>query len=277
LWEPLCVAALNTPPDAASAQVFLNVLRDSLAAERSASDLLLPTVDLGAMFPVPAAGYVTARGGRVLRDTAVGSIERSNPDTYILQTEDGRRSRHSQVILAVAPYNLAPLIQNLPQLDALRISLAGLRYEPIVTCYVGYPRTVRLPAVMLGHANGLMQWLFDRGRLGGPAGLLAAVISARGRHLDLSNGELAGRIHEEIAGLVPGLAMPLWSQVITEKRATFSCIPNLLRPPTLTPLPGLLLAGDYVAGEYPATLESAVRSGLEAAAAVLDQSPGGQA
>ena len=276
LWEPLCVAALNTPADAASAQVFLNVLRDSLAAERSASDLLLPRVDLGAMFPVPAADYITARGGRVLRDTAIRGIQYSESDSYTLQAEDGSRSRYSQVILAVAPYHLPPLIENLTQLDALRSALGSLRYEPIITCYLGYPQYIRLPEVMLGHAGGVMQWLFDRGQLGGPAGLLAAVISARGRHLELSNTELAERIHAEIAGMLPHLPTPLWSQVITEKRATFSCTPNLLRPATATPLPGLLLAGDYVAGDYPATLESAVRSGLQAAALVLHQASGGQ-
>jgi len=277
LWEPLCVAALNTPADAASAQVFLNVLRDSLAAERSASDLLLPRVDLGAMFPLPAADYIGARGGRVLRGTAIRAIEQSGSDAYTLQAEDGSRSDHTHVILAVAPYHLPPLITNLKQLDALRSALGNLRYEPIVTCYLGYPPHIRLPEVMLGHAGGVTQWLFDRGQLGGPAGLLAAVISARGRHLELSNGESIERIHAEIADLLPHLPKPLWSQVITEKRATFSCTPRLARPAMTTALPGLMLAGDYVASDYPATLESAVRSGINAAASVLDEASRGQA
>jgi monoamine oxidase len=34
-------------------------------------------------------------------------------------------------------------------------------------------------------------------------------------------------------------------------------------------VPGLWLAGDYVAGEYPATLEGAVRSGVAAARQIL--------
>ena len=271
LWEPLCVAALNTPAEAASAQVFLNVLRDSLAAERSCSDLLLPRVDLGAMFPVPAADYVTAHGGKVLRDSAVRSIEYSNSEGYALHGEDGSRSSYSHVILAVAPYHVPALIENLAPLDALRQALGELRYQPIVTCYLGYPPHIRLPDPMLGHANGIMQWLFDRGQLGGPPGLLAAVISARGRHLELSNSELTARIHVEIAGIVPNLPPPLWSQVVNEKRATFSCTPGLVRPAMTTTLPGLLLAGDYVAGDYPATIESAVRSGVQAAASILRQ------
>ena len=277
LWEPLCVAALNTPAEAASAQVFLNVLRDSLAAARPCSDLLLPRVDLGAMFPLPAADYVAARGGQLLLDTAIQAVDCAAGDGYTLLAEDGSRRNYSHVVIATAPYHVPALIDRLPQLDALRHALGELRYQPIITCYLGYPPQVRLSAAMLGHAGGVMQWLFDRGQLGGPAGLLAAVISARGRHLELSNQELAERIHAEIAGIVPNLPAPLWSQVITEKRATFSCTPGLVRPATATPLPGLLLAGDYVASDYPATLESAVRSGLQAAASTLCQTPADQA
>jgi len=54
--------------------------------------------------------------------------------------------------------------------------------------------------------------------------------------------------------------------VISEKRATFSCTPGLVRPANDLGVPGLALAGDYTAGDYPATLEGAVRSGIKAAA-----------
>ncbi|MDD5176981.1 MAG: hydroxysqualene dehydroxylase HpnE [Sterolibacterium sp.] len=267
LWEPLCVAALNTPADAASAQIYLNVLRDSLAAARQASDLLLPRVDLGALFPDTAASYLAAHGGAIQRGTTIERISKEGK-TYVLHSKQNRHGPFSQVIVAVAPYHLPALVKNLPELNALRESVASLRFEPIVTCYLSYPSQVRLPQAMVGHAHGITQWLFDRGRLGGPSGLLAAVISARGRHLELSNQALAERIHAEIAGVLPNLPMPLWTQVITERRATFSCTPNLQRPETITPLPGLLLAGDYVAAEYPATLETAVRSGIRAAASI---------
>lgn len=269
LWEPLCVASLNTTSQQASAQIFLNVLRDSLAATTDDSDLLLPLVDLTTLFPEPAAQFLAAQGGTLLRNTTIRRISHTGTNfTLYGNDESASLGTFSKVIVAVAPYHLAALLDGLPQLDELRASIAHLQHEPIITCYLAYPPTVRLPLPMLGHADGIMQWLFDRGQLDGPSGLLAAVVSARGNHMELSGEEIATRIHAEIATMVANLPTPLWTQVIAEKRATFSCTPQLVRPLTVTPLPGLLLAGDYVASDYPGTLESAVRSGVSAAAAL---------
>jgi hypothetical protein len=118
---------------------------------------------------------------------------------------------------------------------------------------------------MIGIADGYAQWLFDLGTLRNLPGMIAAVISARGRHQDIGHAELASRIHSEIDRIAPRPSLPAWSRVITEQRATFSCTPNLRRPQAETALPNLWLAGDYTASDYPATIEAAVRSGVRAA------------
>jgi hydroxysqualene dehydroxylase len=272
LWEPLCIAALNTSTDQASAQVFINVLRDTLAAGRQASDLLLPTADLSALLPEPAARYVKSRGGFVHRGTRVDALTQTDRGFFL----DGQ-GPFDQVIAAVAPYHLPALIVGLPELAGLAMMVARFEWQPIVTCYLRYDEPIRLPWPMVGISEGCTQWLFDLGALRGLPGTIAAVISARGRHQELGNEQLAAKIHSEIARIVPGLPPPTWSRVITEQRATFACTPNLQRPQTATALPGFWLAGDYVASDYPATIESAVRSGVRAAASALDQAPCGQA
>lgn len=258
LWEPLCIAALNTPADRASAQVLANVLRDSLAGSRAASDMLLPQVDLSTLFPEPAAKFVAQQGGAVHLGRRVASLRREG-DGWLIDDA----GPYAQVVLAVAPYHLGSLA------PALAPQVAHFAWEPIVTSYLRYPASVRLPHPMLGVDAGLAQWLFDRGALCGQRGLIAAVISARGRHLDLPTAELERGIHGEIARLVPDLPAPLAAHTITEKRATFACVPNLRRPGVRTAMPGVWLAGDYVAGDYPATLEGAVRSGVAAARVIL--------
>ena len=124
---------------------------------------------------------------------------------------------------------------------------------------------------MLGFESALLQWAFDRGALSGQDGLIGAVISAEGAHQDYAQDDLAALAHQELQQQLGMLPEPLWHRVIAEKRATIACTPGLRRPDTETPLRNFLLAGDYTASEYPATLESAVRSGVNAARMILHQ------
>ena len=270
LWEPLCLAALNTPPAQASAQVFLNVLRDSLAAGRAASDLLLPATDFSSLFPEPAARFIEAHGGTVHRSRRIERIHRANAG-YTLD----EHGSYAQVVVAVAPQHVPALVTELPELAPIVAQLERYVWEPIVTCYLAYPESVRLPQPMLGVLDGTTQWLFDRGQTHAQAGLIAAVISASHRHREVGAEQLADEIHREVAAIVPNLPAPRWTRVIAEQRATFACTPGVSRPLTFSGLPGLFLAGDYVAGDYPATIEGAVRSGVRAARSVL-QSPRSQ-
>ena len=253
LWRPLCISALNTPPNDASAQAFAAVLRDALAGADGASDLLLPKVDLSQLFPERAAEFIRARGGEVRTGVTVRAIE---PGLKI--AGEG----FSQVVLAVAPYHLepfAPLLGKLPEYT----------YQPIYTCYLQYPKPIRIPFPMLGLRSGLVQWIFDRNALGGRQGLVSCIISAEGEHQKLTHADLAAICHREVSGALGKLPDPEWSQVIAEKRATISCSPGVARPAQETPTPGLFLAGDYTDPEYPPVLEAAVRSGLRAAKKVL--------
>jgi len=247
LWRPLCVSALNTPPERASARVFLAVLRDTLGGEADASDLVLPCVDLSKLFPEPAAEWLRAHGGELRCGSTVRDLA-------------ALRDEFSRVILAVGPHQVKAVAPGLA---------AEFEYQPIYTCYLQYDARTRLPFPMLGLAQGLVQWVFDRGRLTGEKGLLAAVISAQGDHQQMTQDELAAACHRELAAALPRLPAPQWTRVIAEKRATIAAHRGLARPPAATQLPGVYLAGDYMDPEYPPTLEAAVRSGVRAAELAL--------
>ena len=115
------------------------------------------------------------------------------------------------------------------------------------------------------------QFVFDRGQLdASQAGLLAVVVSASSDAAVLAHHVLCAAVAAQLAQVFdrPALRQPLRTKVISEKRATFSCTPALARPATVTGLDRILLAGDYVDSDYPATIEAAVRSGVRAAASI---------
>jgi squalene-associated FAD-dependent desaturase len=262
LWDPLCLAALTTEPANASAQIFANVLRDSLGGARAETDLLLPAADLDQLFPYPAAAFIAAHDGEIRLATRV---ERIDDDLTIAgETFD-------KIILATAPQHAAPLLSQHAETAAIAAMIENYTYEPIGTAYVGYPPETTLPFPMLGLDGGtqgnLGQWVFDRGT----PGVMGFVLSARGAWDERDNETLVSTLHAELqTALQTSLPPPRWHQVIRERRATFSCRPDLPRPAAKTAHPGLWLAGDYACAGYPATLEGAVRSGVAAAQGILD-------
>ena len=263
LWAPLCIAALNTPMQRASAQVFLNVLRDSLGAGRAASDLLLARMDLTALFPKPAADYLRSRGGQVELGATVEGVTQ-DAGGFSVQVH-GRLRHFDQVICAVAPHHAPALFADIPALAATREAIAALDYEPIHSVWLQFDGPVKLPAAMIGLADSPAQWLFDREAICGQRGLIGAVISASDAHVGEAQDALTQRVVADLAKNFGPLPPLKWHRVIAEKRATFSCTPALARPASVTACKNFYLAGDYTAGDYPATIEAAVRSGIAAA------------
>lgn len=247
LWEPLCLAALNTPAERASAQLFANVLRDSLGSPtRADTDLLLPRVPFGELLPEPAARWLTDRGTRIKTGCRIQRLETATDGTRV------NGERFTATIVATAPQHARQLLPD---------SAFSCDFEPIATIYLQYPtpRQLAFPLQsMLGSRYG--QWVVDRGQ-----GLLACVLSGHGDWETLSDHALAA----DLAASLGLPEQPVWHRVIREKRATFSCRPGLARPGTLTAHPRVLRAGDYTWQDYPATLEGAIRSGKAAARQVL--------
>lgn len=270
LWGPLCVAAMNTPVAQADAQVFANVIRDALFRSRADSDLLVPAVDLSALFPDAALTWLGERGCELAMGARIDAVERDGGG-WLVHTPAGRERRFDGVVCAVAPFQVASLAGSIPELAPLCAKLEGLDHEPIATVYLQYEAPVRLPFPMVGLTGGQVQWVFDREALSGARGLLAAVISASGPHLELDNDLLGTLAHREITAALGPMPAPLWTKTITEKRATFACRPGAYRPPGETACAGFVLAGDYTQGRYPATLEGAVASGTGAARILLRQ------
>ncbi len=267
LWEPLCLAALNTPIHYASSKVFLNVLRDTFANKYSAN-FLLPKHDLSHVFALPIERKLIENGTKVQLNQRVKNIE-IKKNGYLVSTKTNEIEA-SHVVIALSPTRLDNIVSALPKLAASTKQVGSYAYQPIYTVYLQYPATATLIAPMLGLTDTMSQWVFDRGILCGQSGLMAVIISAEGKHQQYTQDTLALRVAQELRDAFPQLVKPLWHKVIAEKRATFSCNVDLPRPAHVTPYPRLYLAGDYTYADYPATIEGAVRSGVACADLILN-------
>ena len=276
--EPLCVSALNTPSHQASGQVFLRVLQDSLFSGRGGSNLLLPRLSMGALFPKAAARWLQGQGAQVITGQRVLGLVPAPGQRWQLDSAHAAADADTaplsdvfdHVTLACPPWEASRLVAGVADLasDAKKAAqqwsatASALRFEAISTVYAHAPG-VRLRQPMLALHNTATypaQFVFDRGQLDGQHGLLAFVIStSQGNRVQLEQA-----VHRQAT---EQLALPPLHtvQTVVEKRATFACTPGLQRPP-MQVLPGLAACGDYVEGPYPATLEGALLSGSAVAA-----------
>ena len=270
LWEPLCLATLNTPLEDASTQLFMNVLRDAFFGAREHSDLLLPTAHLGRCFPEPAVDYMEQRSGSLKLATRVTALAMAgNRTSGVIIRQKALPADH--VIIATGPRAAHQLLSGHEALRPLASQISRLNAMPITTLYLQYPKDVKMNRDFTGLVGTTTQWVFDRGRLTGEDGLMAAIVSGPGEHMQMDAQTLSDHMTAEIARAFPNWPAPLESKLIREKRATFAASRGVqaLRPGSATTVNGLWLAGDYTDTGYPSTLEGAVRSGLRTAKAVL--------
>jgi hydroxysqualene dehydroxylase len=255
-WDVFMRPALNLASDEVSAAPAVFTVQTALVAGRGASDLVLPVAPLATMHGEAAGRTLTVRGATVRTGARVAVLEE---DAVVLT--DGERVQADAFVVAVPPAESARL------LDEPEPALAD---SPIVSAHLLFDRPI-LPYELAALLGSPAHWVFDRGRLTGRAperGQYLTVVSSgapellevRGRALaELMAGELTGRL---------GAAELLWSRVSREPAATIAARPGTaaLRPGPETGRANVARAGAWTDTGWPATMESAVRSGRRAAA-----------
>lgn len=275
LWEPICVAALNTPVEQASFRVFARVLKDALTGKAANSDLLIPARDLSALFPEPAAAWLQKQGSEVKPRTRIAALHHSG-HRWKAVWEHGE-ALHDKIVIATAPAHAIDLMSPLADCQVLARRLDTLTYQPILTVYADYPALPRFRTPLLGWTDPVPLFIFDLNACRpdlkrGMPNTIALVASAEGPHLDWDDARWVKEIDARMQQAFGPLPQPRLIRRVTERRATFTCSPDLSRPPCVTPCGGMYLAGDYVEGPYPATLEGAVRSGVQCAQILIAES-----
>jgi squalene-associated FAD-dependent desaturase len=264
-WDVFMRPALNLRCEEVSAAPALFTVQTALLGEPEASDVILPLAPLGAMHGDAAGAALRDRGAAVRTGERVAGLEQG-----AVVLADGDRLEADFVVVALPPQESAHLFGE-PD--------PGLEDSPIVSAHLLFDRPIlafELAALLGSPAH----WVFDRGALIGrrPArGQYLTVVSSgapellevRGRALvDLLAGELTSRL---------GPAELLWSRVSREPAATFAARPGTAarRRGVETGRPGVARAGAWTDTGWPATMESAVRSGRAAARHLLESARAG--
>jgi len=247
-WDVFIRPALNIRAEEASAALGVFTVQTALLGKPGASDLILPRKPLGVMHGEAAGRTLQATGTTIRTRSRVMSLEDMDADG---------------VVLAVPPDESARLLgERNPRLED----------SPIVSVHLLFDRRLlELPlAALLGSPA---HWIFDRGRLTGDeperGQYLTVVSSGAPELLDTRGRELVELMTSELTSRL-GPAELLWSRVSREPAATFAGRPGTAakRPGVETGRPNVVRAGAWTDTGWPATMESAVRSGRRAAAAL---------
>lgn len=261
LWErlmrPFLLAALNTEPEPASAQLAGQVMRETLARGGRACRPRIATPNLGAAFIDPALRFLEAKRATVELGKRLRTLVTANHQVLALEFPDATvpLNARDMVVLAVPPWVAKDLLPDL---------VVPTEFRAIVNAHFQIAPPKGTPPI-LGVINGTVEWIFsfeDR---------ISVTVSGADAIVDRDREDLARTLWRDVcAALRISAELPRW-QVVKEKRATFAATPeqDMKRPPAKTQWRNLMLAGDWTDTGLPATLEGAVRSGDTAAALAL--------
>jgi len=288
-WHVVLVSALSESLDRVDLYHARKVFVDAFLANRHGWEVQIPTAPLEKLYGDYLANWLTARGADVRLNHGVAQIITNAEGAVAVELQDGQRISADHVVIAVPfqrvlsllpeKYHDHPQLANILQLESAPISSVHLWFDRPIT---------QLPhAVFVGR---LSQWMFNRTALqqpnsdstcrpapgessATPGFYLQVVISASRGLADTSQDQVITQVVDELTGIWPETAQArlVHSRMVTEHKAVFSVKPGAesCRPPQQSPISNVQLAGDWTKTGWPATMESAVRSGYLAAENVL--------
>ncbi|MBV8258839.1 MAG: FAD-dependent oxidoreductase, partial [Actinobacteria bacterium] len=235
----------------------LFTVRTALLGPRANGDLLLPLKPLGWMHGEAAGRALAAAGASVRLDCKAVAMTDN-----IVETSDGDSLEADAIVVATQPGESARLLGDADY---------GLEDSPIVSVHLWFDRDL-LPQPLAALLGSDAHWVFDRGALTGHrperGQYLTVVASGVPELLEVRGRGLVDRIAGQLTDRLGGAEL-LWSRVSREPYATIALRPGTRRPGVETGRPNVARAGAWTDTGWPATMESAIRSGRKAAQHLL--------
>jgi squalene synthase HpnD len=272
-WGLVLTSALNETPERIGLRYARKVFLDGFLRHRRGFEVELPAVPLGRLYGAELQAWLAQHQVRVGLQQGVKALRVQGERIAGVELRQGGFLEADWYIAAVPFDRLldllpADVIEREPYFGKLR----NLEVSPITSVHLWLDRPIlHLPHVVL--VDGVGQWVFNRGEVEAGVHYVQVVVSASRQFRELGHDEVQRRVLAELRQLFPAarVAVLRRARVVTEHAATFSAVPGVdrWRPAQATPLTNLLVAGDWTATGWPATMEGAVRSGYLAAEALL--------
>lgn len=277
LWDPLAIAALNDEPAQASALGFAAVVAEMFGGPAASARLGIASVGLTELYATAAARVIADRDGLVRDNAAVMAIDGDGRHATAIRLASGEHLTADAYLCAVPPHDAMKLLPPaVIQADSVLQRARQFTASPIVSINLWFDRPIT-DAPFVGFIGTTIHWLFNRPQLirQGQTTHVTVVISAAGQVAGQANEALVTRTLQELQACLPGAgqARLLRSQVVREPYATVKTPvgSQAWRPGPRTAWPNLYLAGDWTNTGLPATIESAVLSGIRAAEKMVAQ------
>ena len=273
-WNLIVIPALNDAAKDVSASAGFMLFQEALLRDRNGSNIGFARAGLSAIMGDAVRERLASAGADVLLDRTADAVVVEDGRVSGVRFTDGEMLPVDACVSALPPDVLLRLLPEELREHAAFAPAAAHTWSPIVNLHVWYDRHIA-DFDFLAFVDSPVQWVFNRTEIAGlegPGQYVTVSLSAAWEFWPMTKDALREMFVPELARLFPVAndAEVTRFVIVKEQRATFRSLPDAPdnRLPSVTPLPNLFLAGDWTATGWPATMESAVRSGNIAADAI---------
>lgn len=278
-WRSACMTIMNVPLQRCSAAALLNFFRFMIG--KSGYQVGFAGCGLGELFVPGAVQRIESAGGQVLTGAEVTQVVAGEGGTLTVQLLDGRQCSAHHLIAALPPQSLRPLLpDSWVSEHAVFADLDKFKPSPYLSTYIWFERKLtdqRFWTRVWSPVN-LNYDFYDLSNIRSgwqerPSVIASNIIYSR-RAASMTDDEIITATVRELADYLPEAAHTRIHHASVHRIPMAVPAPLVgteqLRPGPGTPIPGLLLAGDWTRTGLPASMEGAVRSGFIAAEKVLE-------
>ena len=278
-WNLIGLATLNDNVRRVSADLAMMVFQEGFLKRADGANVGYAAVGLTSLVGTEARRYIEERGGRVLLGQKTEELLLEEERIAGVRLADGSVLRGECYVCALPHQTLRAVIPSSLRADPFFRRASKLTTSSIVNIHIWYDRPV-MDLDFAAFVNSEAQWVFNKSKmwhLAGDGQYLDISLSGARHYIDLPNEELVERFTRELRRLFPKARRARVERclVVKQPQATFAAVPGSARYrlPCRTPIENLFLAGDWTATGWPATMESAVRSGLACAGEIVRLAP----